>query len=136
MFMFYGIGFGLHICAIYSAKQNGPWLFFVNGNFSFLFNVPIAMCAISLAFQHFWYKNESHRKGFGNVWINAILVAVNLTAVVVGFYFFAWKSIPVTFVGQSLFVSVAFGVLGFVSLFFLFNCSIFPPFLNERIESE
>lgn len=114
MAVFYIMGFVLHFLCIYQSQQNGAWLFFVDGQFHFSFNLPIALCTAALLIDHFTTKRDDFQSSSPK-WVSVLLVTLNLGALILSYHYYAHLSIPVTFVGQSLFISTSFMVLAFES---------------------
>ncbi|KAL7712112.1 DUF2975 domain-containing protein [Entamoeba marina] len=110
MLVLYVIGFLLHGISLFQTKQYGAWLFFVDGQSHWSYDVPIIICLISFLIQHFYKSTDNFHKQTSTI-LPIILISMNLLALFMSYYNYSRYTITVTFTAQSMFISVAFVVI-------------------------
>ncbi|EDR28665.1 hypothetical protein EDI_021940 [Entamoeba dispar SAW760] len=111
MVIFYIMGILIHINCLYQTKEYGGWLYFVEGEFRIRYNIPITICLISTIIEFTVMKKDEFQK-YNKTVIIGILIIFNVIGMIIGYYFYCYKTITVTFTGQSLFISTTFIVIG------------------------
>ena len=115
MVALYVIGIGLHIIGIIQSKEQGSWSYFYEGRYRFKFDIPFITAIISLIAQHYFYSHmQSIVKKTSEMVVKIIriaLIVMNIVALLLSYYYFVFYAIPITFVGQSMFISTVFIVI-------------------------